>query len=239
MNNSILLYFFSDEKYYNSQRLDFLILITILIENMVRLFTPLSFTFVAFRLLRAFKIAGEFKNAATIRNIMETLEMASMQMASVIVVILLFLCAICALLLTFLQGNFSRRCVVFDQHVDVCVSDFSTGWASACDLRNWTQHKTVAAPEFKVDISDAELATALPLMVDDYYPFERWCKFLVPDTPGQYDGLGYDVDFKGRYHSCGLQLNGLPRPHYRKGSEMCVEVGNPNFGFSHFDDVGG
>jgi hypothetical protein len=75
------------------------------------------------------------------------------------------------------------------------------------------------------------------IVVDDFYPFERWCQVARNTTVGQYDNNpNWDLDFRGRYHSCGRD-----RPHYKNGSEMCVKVGNPvsENGFSHFDNTGG
>jgi hypothetical protein len=100
--------------------------------------------------------------------------------------------------------------------------------SETCDFKNWQYTVPVLKDYTTPD-------DTFPLMIDDFYPFERWCKIEMNTSAGQYDNNPkYDLDFKGRYHTCGRG-----RPNYKQGSEMCVVVGNPSNAFSHFDDIGG
>ena len=162
-----------------------------------------------------------------IRVIVTTLMSGMAQMVTVLFVLIFFLLVMSTLLLTFLRDSFSRRCVVLDQFNGPCVSDFSTGWAASCNFMDW-QH---SEQTYSLDTPDSDF----PVMIEDFYPFERWCKLQSNITAGQYDNNpNYELDFKGRYHTCGVG-----RPNYQPGTEMCVEVGNPSYGFSLFDNVGG
>jgi hypothetical protein len=184
----------------------------------------------AFRIMRMLRVLSFFRAFSGIRSFIGTLQASAGQLATVFFVILFVIAGFSTLLLTFLRENFSRRCVVVDQHLSSCSSDFSTGWALSpeCDLIKWTN----TLPN-TLDANKPE--TDYPVMIDDYYPFERWCKIEKNASAGQYDGNPlYDLDFKGRYHTCGQK-----RQNYRPGSEMCAEVGNPSYSFSHFDDFGG
>lgn len=210
--------------------LDFLIMIAIIIEQVLVGIGYSGITVRAFRIVRMLKMLMYFKGFSGVRNIVSTLTTGAAQLITVFFVLLFFLAAVSTLLLTFLRHSFSRRCVVIDQKLGSCVADASTGWKSpdTCDFKNW-QHTASILKGFTTPDD------LFPVMIDDFYPFERWCKIEANATAGQYDdNPKYDLDFKGRYHTCGRG-----RPNYRKGSEMCVEVGNPSSGFSHFDDVGG
>ena len=188
-------------------------------------------TVVPFRILRILKILTYFKAFSGIRSIVATLTFGAAQLFTVFFVLLFFISAISTLLLTFLRGNLSRRCVVINERLAPCAGLPSNGWAKSpsCDWKTWntlpeTQEYSIITPDSKFSV-----------MVDDFYPFERWCKIQQNTSAGQYDDdPDYDLDFKGRYHTCGRD-----RPTYVKGSEMCGVGPNPSHGFSHFDDLGG
>ena len=206
--------------------LDFSIMLSIIVANTLEALGYWGTTTLPLRFLRMLKILAHFKMFSGIRTILSTLVVGVTQMLTVLFV-LFFLIIISTLLLTFLGGSFSRRCVVLDQFNGPCVSDFSTGWAVSCDFMDWQHSKQTVS----LETPDSDF----PVMIEDFYPFERWCKLQSNITAGQYDNnSNYELDFKGRYHTCGVG-----RPNYQPGTEMCVEVGNPSFGFSHFDDLGG
>jgi len=210
--------------------LDLVIMIGIIIENVLNAMGYSAVTVLPFRILRTLKILSYFKMFWGVRVIVSTLMLGSMQLLTVIFILLFFLLAMSTLLLPFLQSSFSRSCVVLHQSFGPCVADFSTGWASSseCDFMNW-QHSEKQTHSFDTQDSD------FPTMIEDYYPFQRWCKILINTTAGQYDNdPNYELDFKGRYHTCGAG-----RPRYRPRTEMCVEVGNPSMGLSHFDNFEG
>jgi hypothetical protein len=210
--------------------LDFVIMIAIIIENVLIAMGNSTATVLPFRMLRTLKILSYFKMFWAIRVIVATLMIAGKQILTLIFVLIFLLLAISTLLLEFLQSNFSRSCVVLDQSNGPCVADFSTGWASSseCDFMNW-QHPKKQTHSFDTPDSD------FPTMIEDYYPFQRWCKIMINTTAGQYDNdPNYELDFKGRYHTCGAG-----RKRYQPRTEMCVEVGNPSLGLSHFDDLEG
>jgi hypothetical protein len=209
--------------------LDFLIMLAIIGEYILNALGYAGVTVVPFRMLRTLKLLSYFKIFSGIRVIVTTLMVGGMQLLTVFFVLLFFLMAMSTLLLTFLRDSFSRRCVVLDQFNGPCVADVSTGWASssACDFNNWQSTKQT----YSSDTPDSNF----PVMIEDYYPFERFCKIMINTTAGEYNSNpNYELDFKGRYHTCGAG-----RPNYQPGTEMCVEVGNPSYGFSHFDDIGG
>ena len=210
--------------------MDFVLLVICIVD---RITSELGIELVSvrgFRILRILQIVSRFQLLSEIRTIMATLLLNAGQMFTVLFVLIFFLLSMSTLLLTFLSGSYSRRCVKVEQNFGACAADFATGWATppSCDFKNW--RRTFAAELFK-DKPDAEF----PVVVDDYYPFERWCKVAFNRTAGQFDkDKDYDLDFKGRYHTCGRG-----RLNYKKGSEMCVRVGNPFYNFSHFDHLGG
>jgi hypothetical protein len=207
--------------------LDLFIMLTIIVEYTLNALGYVSITTMPLRFLRTLKILAGFKIFSGIRAILTTLVVGGMQMLTVLFVLIFFLIIISTLLLTFLGGSFSRRCVVLDQFNGPCVSDFSTGWAASCNFMDW-QH---SEQTYSLDTPDSDF----PVMIDDFYPFERGCKIQSNITAGQYDdNPNYELDFKGRYHTCGVG-----RPSYQPGTEMCVELENPNYGFSHFDHLGG
>jgi hypothetical protein len=207
--------------------LDFCIMLSIIVENALKALGYWGITTLPLRFLRMLTILTRFKMFSGIRTILTTLVVGGTQMLTVLFVLIFFLIIISTLLLTFLGGSFSRRCVVLDQFNGPCVSDFSTGWAASCDFMDWQHSKQT----YSLDTPDSDF----PVMIEDFYPFERWCKLQSNITAGQYDNNpNYELDFKGRYHSCGVG-----RPNYQPGTEMCVEVENPSYGFSHFDHLGG
>ena len=188
-------------------------------------------TIVPFRIVRILKILAFFKAFSGIRNIVTTLTFGALQMFTVFFVLLFFIAAISTLLLTFLRGNYMHRCVVLDEQLGPCTGLPSLGFVAptSCNFKNWN-----TLPELKVHPRDTP-DSSFPVMIDDFYPFERWCKIQKNTSAGQYDDdPDYDLDFKGRYHTCGRN-----RPSYVRGTEMCAVVTNPSSGYSHFDDLGG
>lgn len=185
----------------------------------------------AFRIVRILQILSKFRFFTGIRNCVTTLLLDYFQLSMVFLVLVCFILCMSTLLLALLSSNFSYRCVKVEQNFVSCASDFSTGWSKPpkCDLKRWRQ--TLPNPASGKDRHDLDF----PVMIDDFYPFERWCEVTTNSTVGNY-GIrdDWDLDNKGRYHSCGRG-----RKNYKKGSEMCVQVGNPNYGLSHFDDLGG
>jgi hypothetical protein len=213
------------------QAMDFVIALAIIIELIMAQLGYTGVTVVPFRMLRILKILSYFKAFSGIRNIVTALMFGAVQLFTVLFVLLFFIAAISTLLLTFLRGNLSRRCVVINERLAPCAGLPSNGWTASpsCDLKTWN-----SAPEnqgYSINTPDSKFS----VMVDDFYPFERWCKIQQNTSAGQYDNDPYyDLDFKGRYHTCGRD-----RPAYVKGSEMCAVVSSPSFGYSHFDDLGG
>ena len=207
--------------------LDFIILLSIIAEYIAKALGHTSITVLPFRLLRTLKILSYFKMFGGIRVIVTTLIVGGAQMLTVLFVLIFFLLVMSTLLLTFLRDSFSRRCVVLDQFNGPCVSDVTFRVSDSCDFMNWQHTERM----YSSDTPDSDF----PVMIEDFYPFERWCKLQSNISAGQYDNNpNYELDFKGRYHTCGAG-----RPNYQPGTEMCVEVGNPSYGFSHFDNVGG
>lgn len=188
-------------------------------------------TIVPFRIVRILKILAYFKAFSGIRNIVSTLMFGAVQMLTVFFVLLFVISAISTVFLTFLRGNLSRRCVVLDEHLGPCTGLPSSGFVASpsCNFKNWN-----TLPDLKVHAMDTP-DTMFPVMVDDFYPFERWCKIQPNTSAGQYDDdPDFDLDFKGRYHTCGRN-----RPSYVRGTEMCAIVSSPSNGYSHYDDLGG
>jgi len=207
--------------------LDFIILMSIIAEYIAKALGHTSITVLPFRLLRTLKILSYFKMFWGIRVIVTTLIVGGAQMLTVLFVLIFFLLVMSTLLLTFLRDSFSRRCVVLDQFNGPCVSDVTFRVSDSCDFMNWQHTERM----YSSDTPDSDF----PVMIEDFYPFERWCKLQSNITAGQYDNNpNYELDFKGRYHTCGVG-----RPNYQPGTEMCVEVENPSYGFSHFDHLGG
>ena len=221
------------------QRLETGILILSITERCLVQLGQNFFQVRAFRIVRILQILSKFRYFTGIRNAITTLTKDSFQLAMVFFVLVFFLLGICTLLLALLSSSFSRRCVKVERNFGACASDSSTGWSipKTCDLKRWRQ----TFPERKrkgeggagPDTDRDDLA--FPIVIDDFYPFERWCQIGLDSTPGAYDDAqGWDRDIKGHFHTCGKG-----RSNYKKGSEMCVTVGNPNYGFSHFDNLGG
>jgi hypothetical protein len=192
----------------------------------------------AFRIVRILQILSRFRYFTGIRNTVTTLMKDSLQLVMVFFVLIFFLLGICTLLLALLSTSFSRRCVKVERNFGACASDFETGWSipPKCDLKSWRQ----TIPERKRKggagaSADIDRDGDFPVVIDDFYPFERWCQIGLDSTPGAYDiDQGWDRDTQGHFHTCGKG-----RSNYKKGSEMCATVGNPNYGFSHYDNLGG
>ena len=213
------------------QAMDFVIALAIIVEMIMAQLGFVGITVVPFRILRLLRILSYFKAFSSIRNIVAALMFGAGQLLTVFFVLLFFIAAISTLLLTFLRGNLSRRCVVTNERLAPCAGLPSNGWTASpsCDLKTWSS--LPETQEHSINTPDSQFS----VMVDDFYPFERWCKVQQNTSAGQYDNdPDYDLDFKGRYHTCGRD-----RPAYVKGSEMCAVVSNPSFGYSHFDDLGG
>ena len=210
--------------------LDLVILLAIIVEYILAVFDISGITIVPFRIIRVLRIFSYFKSFSYIRSIVATLSRSAGQLMIVFFVILFFQAAISTLFLTLFGNDYSRRCVKINRQLPQCTADFSTGWSApkSCDFKRWN----VSLP---ADADANAPDTDFPIMIDDSYPFERWCLIKKNTTAGQYeDDDDYDLDFKGRYHTCGRG-----RKNYIKGSEMCAIVGNPSFALSHYDNIGG
>ncbi len=213
-------------------RLEMVILMITIVERITVVLKVDFFQVQALRILRTLPILSRFRAFSGIRTIISTLVENFVQLSTVLLLIILFLLACSSLLLIFLSNSFSRRCVVVEEKFGACAADFSTGWVPSpeCDFTRWEQ--TLPAKPLHEE-RDQDFS----ILVDDYYPFERWCQIARNTTVGQYDhDPNWDLDFRGRYHSCGRD-----RPHYKNGSEMCVKLGNPasENGYAHFDNTGG
>lgn len=199
--------------------LDVTCLIFGVIEWLSRQFGFVGLTLRPFRLIRIFRAAARLEAFAGIKNIMLAMRIGSQQLITALGLLFAMLCAFSIGGQAIFQNSFARRCVTQDLLLPPCGSDFRTSWAPTCNISRFS----LARGALGADLPTMQMGGLR--VVAGGYPFEKWCKVIKNSTANQFDGE-WPLDAKGRYHTC---LEG----------QQCEVIGNPSFGFSHFDHFGG
>ena len=200
-------------------RLDFFIFLVSIYEQMTRLLNVQSFTLRPLRLLRIIKVMTSLERFASVKAILITLGEGIGQLLVVFGIFVCFLGIFAVFGMGAFRQSFSRRCAMLPVPVPACASDNSTGWHSACDFRS--------TDEYVAAMGGTEV-------IAPGYPWVLPCKIYFPTKPGEYDGI-YPKTPDGNYHSCQLL-------EFRRGlpiNQVCVDQGNPQRGYQHFDDISG
>lgn len=231
----IALGFFSGETTWlrisDMHALEFAVFVLIIVEYVCAAFgVDSTVTLVPFRLLRILKVLISLRFFGGIKAIIASLRQGIMQLMIVFSMLLFFLAALGILGMAILSKSFRRRCVVAYHNVSTCASDFSTGWAPRCNFTNFSQTEELS---YDNAYSDQGFVGKV---ITGGWPFERWCKIVYNTTAGEYDDE-YPIDHLGRYHTC--QLDAFREGGNAAVNQMCEELENPSYTFSHFDHMGG
>ena len=186
-----------------------------------------------FRMFRIFKPVTKIKLFSGIKLILLSLTEGSSQLSILFGFLVLTIIGGDILTMNVYSTSMRRRCVTVDTLVPACASDFRTGFHATCDFKARAAANVVLRPG------------GIPV-VSGGYPFERRCKIF--ETGHDFDasriGTSWPKDPNGLYHSCQADMW---RAAMLKGedfevTQMCKDFGfegNPENGFSHFDNVWG
>ena len=203
-----------------------------------------------FRMVRIFKPITMSKSFSGIKFIIFTLREGAPQLGIIFGFLFLTIIAWDVLAMTMYGSSSRRQCVTVDTLVPACASDFSTGFNATCDFKDGLG--SVVQPGGALAVSGG-------------YPFKTWCKIVAteheqdasgkwveprPDgtlvTKGYYDYSKSSrrtswPKYNGVYHSCQASAwrNAKKRGEDFQVTQTCANVGNPQMGFSHFDNVWG
>eukprot|EP00283_Hemiselmis_rufescens_P000787 CAMPEP_0173470682 /NCGR_PEP_ID=MMETSP1357-20121228/78005_1 /TAXON_ID=77926 /ORGANISM="Hemiselmis rufescens, Strain PCC563" /LENGTH=1276 /DNA_ID=CAMNT_0014438967 /DNA_START=139 /DNA_END=3966 /DNA_ORIENTATION=+ len=220
--------------------LDFVLCVTEIGEAIVFYFTMLGVTLRPLRILRLFRLIRGIEKLRPIGIMTASVKEGAAQLMIVMLILLLFVATFSIFGMAVAQKSFRRRCILIDQPLISCSSDFSTNWGDTCHLN---------AKGGGVSNSAGPMSERL--VVGGGYPFYKPCKFfLLPLDGGEaeydarYRGL-YAKDPFGRYHNCAneqyrecLLINTIDECD-AKETQMCEEYENLQGGFLHFDHIGG
>jgi hypothetical protein len=209
-----------------------------------------------FRMFRLFKPITKIKLFSGIKLILLSLTEGIPQLSILFGFLLLTIIGGDILTMNIYSTSMRRRCVTIDMLLPVCASDFSTGFNATCDFKKQASANMVLTPGGTPVVSGG-------------YPFERRCKifgtehaqdasgnWIEPRPPGdlvptgRFDfgasAVAWPKDSNGVYHSCQADMWRAAR---RRGedfevTQVCKDfgpgpAGNPQMGFSHFDNVFG
>jgi hypothetical protein len=200
-------------------RLDFLILVVSIYEQVSRMIGMRAFTLQPLRLLRVLKVMTGLEHFASVKAILMTLGDGVAQLLVVFGILVAFIAIFAVFGMGAYRNAFRRRCVSLHVKVPACASDGMNDWNSTCTFKS--------VHSYALDMQGEEI-------IDSGYPYFQPCKIHVPRKPGQYDSRYAKMD-DGNYHTCQLNafVNGLPV------NQACVSSENSQGGFQHFDDITG
>lgn len=203
-----------------------------------------------FRMVRVFKPITMTKTFSGVKLILISLSDGAPQLGVIFAFLFLTVIGWNVLLVSVYGSSTRRQCVTVDTFVPKCASDFSTGFNATCNFNAGPEN--VFQPGGTPTISGG-------------YPFRTWCKIIATEhdqdasgkwvqpkpegklvTKGYYDyshskqSISWPK-YNGTYHSC--QASAWRKAKIQgeefEVTQTCANVGNPQMGFSHFDNVYG
>jgi hypothetical protein len=203
-----------------------------------------------FRMVRIFKPITMTKTFSGVKFILISLSDGAPQLGVIFSFLFLAVIGWNVLLVSVYGSSARRQCVTVDTFVPKCASDFSTGFNATCNFN--AEPENVLQPGGTPTISGG-------------YPFRTWCKIIATEhdqdasgkwvepkpagklvTKGYYDYSNSKQSiswpkYNGTYHSCQASAwrNAKIQGEEFEVTQTCAVVGNPQMGFSHFDNVYG